>query len=183
MNIKKIIDNKGATLDKNLKAINKNCGYMVSKIGYEKTFSINELDELEKSIREYQKLLKNNEYIGIWIDNNIIYLDISKHYLALDKAKKVGIKNKQLAIYDLKNEKSIDLTKTAYIVYKYNKINNDLIYYNEFYKIEDIAKEFNLSNKNSIYNYIVKDIEENFTNLLNNNYVIITENIPLFEEL
>ena len=63
------------------------------------------------------------------------------------------------------------------------KINNDLIYYNEFYNLNDIAKEFNLNNKNSIYNYIVNDIESNFTNLLNNNYIVITENIPLFEEL
>lgn len=182
MNIKKIIDNKGATLDKNLKAINKNCGYMVSKLGYEKTFTFDNLDELEIEVINYKNKLKNNEYIGLWVDNNNIYLDISKYYTTKDRAVKTGIKNKQLAIYDLKNDKSIYLTKKAYIIYKYNKINNDLIYYKEFYNLNDIKKEFNLKNSYSIYNYIVEDIDKNeYNNLLDNKYIIITDNVPLDE--
>ena len=182
MNLKEIIDNGGATLTKELKALEKNNGFMVSKIGCEKTFTFDNLSELEKEVIKYRNKLKNNEYIGLWVDNNIIYLDISKYYTTKDRAVKTGIKNKQLAIYDIKNDKSIYLTKKAYIIYRYNKINNDLIYYKEFYNLNDIRKEFNLKNSYSVYNYIVEDIDKNeYNNLLDNKYIIITDNIPLNE--
>ena len=182
MNLKEIVQCGGATLTKELKALKKESGFMVSKIGCEKTFTFDNLEDLEKEVINYRNKLKNNEYIGLWVDNNIIYLDISKYYTTKDKAIKSGIKNKQLAIYDLKNNKSIYLTKKAYIIYRYNKINNDLIYYKEFYNLNDIKKEFNLKNSYSIYNYIVEDIDnDNYNNLLDNKYIIITDNIPLNE--
>lgn len=182
MNLKEILKSGGATLTKELKALEKNDGYMVSKIGCEKTFTLDNLKDLEKEVINYRNKLKNNEYIGIWIDKDIIYLDISKHYTTKDKAIKSGIKNKQLAIYDLKNNKSVYLTKKAYIIYRYNKINNDLIYYKEFYNLNDIKKEFNLKNSYSVYNYIVEDIDnDSYNNLLDNKYIIITDNIPLNE--
>lgn len=182
MNLKEILKNGGATLTKELKALKKDNGFMVSKIGCEKTFTFDNLEELEKEVINYKNKLKNNEYIGLWLDNDTIYLDISKYYTTKDRAIKTGIKNKQIAIYDIKNDKSIYLTKKAYIIYKYNKINNDLIYYKEFYNLNDIRKEFNLKNSYSIYNYIVEDIDNNeYNNLLDNKYIIITDNIPLNE--
>ena len=64
-----------------------------------------------------------------------------------------------------------------YILYNYNKFNNDLEYIKEYNNISDIQKEFKLKNKKSIYNYIIKNIEDSssFYNLLNNKYVIIKE--------
>ena len=177
MNLKEILKSGGATLTKELKALEKNDGYMVSLLGYEKTFKFNQLKELEQEIINYQKKLKVNEFIGIWVDNNIIYLDVSKYYIKKDKAKKAGIKNKQIAIYDLKENKSIYLTKRAYILYKYNKINNDLIYYKEYYNLNDIIKEFNLTSTFSLYHYIINNIEDNITILLNDRYIIIKENV------
>ena len=177
MNLKEILKNGGATLTKELKALEKNNGYMVSLLGYEKTFTFDQLEDLEQNIKGYQKQLKNNEYIGLWIDNNIIYLDISKHYIKKEKAKKAGVKNKQLAIFDLKEKKSIYLTKKAYIIYKYNKMNNDFTYYKEYYNLNDIIKEFNLTSTFSLYHYIINNIEDNIPNLLNDRYIIIKENV------
>jgi phage antirepressor YoqD-like protein len=181
MNLKELLKKGGATLTKDLKALEKNEGYMVSLLGYEKTYNFNQLKELEQNIKEYQKQLKNNEYIGLWVDNNIIYLDISKHYIKKEKAKKAGIKNKQLAIYDLRKNKSIYLTKKAYIIYKYNKMNNDFIYYKEYYNLNDIIKDFNLSSTFSLYHYIINNIEDNITNLLNDRYIIVKENVLINE--
>lgn len=64
-----------------------------------------------------------------------------------------------------------------YILYNYNKFKKDLEYIKEYNKIEDIQKEFNLKNKKSVYNYIIKDIEkeESYNNLLNNKYILIKE--------
>ena len=64
-----------------------------------------------------------------------------------------------------------------YILYNYNKFKKDLEYIKEYNNINDIQKEFNLKNKKSIYNYIIKNIddESSYINLLNNKYVIIKE--------
>lgn len=181
MNLKEILKCGGATLTKELKALEKNDGYMVSLLGYEKTFTFDQLEELEKEILNYRNKLKKNEFIGIWIDNDIIYLDISKHYIKKEKAKKAGIKNKQLAIYDLKENKSIYLTKKAYIMYKYNKMNKDFIYYKEYYNLNDIKKEFNITSTFSLYHYIINNTEDNIINLLNDRYIIVKENVLINE--
>ena len=97
----KIIAQGGATLDKNLQNFENNNGYMVSIYGCEKVYKLDELDKIIQDVKEYQKTLKNNEFIGIWVDNELVYLDKSKHYSKKDKAILTGIKNKQLAIYDL----------------------------------------------------------------------------------
>ena len=64
-----------------------------------------------------------------------------------------------------------------YILYNYNKFKNDLEYIKEYNNIEEIQKEFKLKNKNSIYHYIIKNIEDqkSYNNLLNNKYIIIKE--------
>lgn len=179
INISEIIKNGGATLTKDLKNATLKNGYMVSIMGMERTYKKENIKELKESIQEYQKILKNNEYIGLWLDNDIIYLDISKHFKDLKQAKKVGIKNKQLAIYDLKNNKSIYLTKNIYIIYKLDKINNDLQYIKEYEDIKEIQKEYNIKNA---YQYQANDIDKIEDNkLLNDRYIIFKENILINE--
>lgn len=181
--LKNIIKNGGATLDKNLQNIDKKNGFMVSIYGCEKVYKLDELDKIMQDVKEYQETLKNNEYIGIWLDNGLLYLDKSKHYVKKDKAIKTGITNKQLAIYDIAKNKSIYLTKKAYIIYKYNKINNDIEYIKEYYNISDIIKDYKLENKKSIYNYIIEDIDDlkSYYNLLKNKYIIKIDNILINE--
>lgn len=64
-----------------------------------------------------------------------------------------------------------------YILYNYNEFKNDLEYIKEYNNINEIQKEFKLKNKKSIYNYIIKNIDDksSYNNLLNNKYVIIKE--------
>lgn len=178
-NIKNIITkglkNGGFTIDKELKDIKEDNGFMVSIIGFEKTYTINELKKLEEDIKKYQNIIatKKNYYIGLWIDQDIIYLDISRHYKDRQNAIEAGIENNQLAIWDIKKGESIDLRVNTYILYKVNKINGDLTYIAEYLNIKDIAKKFKVKN---IYNYITKDIED-IKNVLNGEYIIFNDKV------
>lgn len=105
--INQLISDGGLTPDRvTLESINKNNGYMVSVKGSETITSLKELDT-EKEIREYQKKAKANQYIGLWLNENKVYIDISEHYTDKAKAIKAGKENEQLAIYDIENDKSI----------------------------------------------------------------------------
>ena len=70
-------------------------------------------------------------------------------------------------------------SKKVYIIYKYNENINDIEYIKEYNKIEEIKQDYNLQNKKSVYNYIIKDIDNinSYYNLLNNKYIIIKEDI------
>lgn len=168
--------NGGITLSKELEKATEKNGYYVSKIGYEK---IIEVKELEKYINEYKNKLLKNEYIGLWIDNDKLYIDISKHYKDKKQAIKIGIKNKQIAIYDISKNKSIYLYKDCYILYIYNNIKNDINYKKEYYNISDILKDFKTNN---IYQYINKNIN-NLESIkkLNDKYIIIKSKL-LYKE-
>lgn len=179
INIDEIIKNGGATLDKNFNSIKEKKGFMVSIIGMERTYKKENIKELKEHIKEYQKILKVNEYIGLWIENDLIYLDISKHYKDKKQAQKVGIKNKQLAIFDLKNNENIYLTKNVYIIYKIDKIKNDLQYIKEYEDIKEIQKEYNIKNG---YQYFINDIDKiEESKILNDRFIIFKENILINE--
>lgn len=111
--IKEIIKNGGATLDTNLKNADLKNGYMVSMVGYENIISLDNLssmEEIEETLNEYKRIAKrNNAFIGAWVDDNKIYLDISKNYKRLVNAIKIGKKNKQLAIFDINNSLVINI--------------------------------------------------------------------------
>lgn len=173
--ILKLINN-GGSINADLKESTEKSGFFVSLFGYEKTFRCNDIEGIKETIKEYQKIIKKNEYIGIWNNNGVVYVDISKHYKDKKQALQVGKNNKQLAIWDVKNNCNIDILINTYILYKYNSIKNDYIYIKEFYNIEDVKKacyKF-LDNKRSIYHYIFNNIED-VNNLLLNKYAIIKD--------
>lgn len=66
-----------------------------------------------------------------------------------------------------------------YTIYKINKENKDVEYVEELTSAEEVQKEYNLKNKKSIYNYLVKNIDEvdvfNLKNLLKNKYFIMID--------
>jgi hypothetical protein len=165
----------GATLDNNLQKITKNYGYMVSIIGMEKTFLPEQLEEIKNTIKEYQEKLKVNQFIGVWNYEGLVYIDISRHYKNKQDAIKNGIINKQLAIYDLKNKCDIKLMKKVYILYKYNKIKNDITYIAEFKNVKTMEKELQTS-YNTLKSYIIKNIDEPLKELLKDRYVIVMDN-------
>lgn len=169
-----------ATLDKYYKPINKMNGYIVSIANYETTFNINtDINIIINKVQEYQDKIKNKQhyFIGIWIDNDTIYLDISKHFLDKQNAVNFGIDNGQLAIYDLKNDKSIYLTKKVYIIYELNKANNDIKYINEFETEKEVKDYLKVAN---IHRYTTNDIDK-LKSLVNDKYFIFRDNILINE--
>lgn len=66
-----------------------------------------------------------------------------------------------------------------YTIYKINKENKDIEYIEELTSAEEVQKEYNLKNKKSIYNYLVKNIDEvdvfSLKNYLKNNYFIMID--------
>jgi len=165
----------GASLDKGLQPITKKSGFMVSLLGYEKTFKTEDTEAIKENILYYKSLLKSNQFVGIWQHDGLIYIDISRHYTNKQDAIRNGIKNKQLAIYDLKNNCDIYLTKKVYIIYKYNKIKNDIYFINEYKSIKELEKATNKT-RDTLKNYMIKSIDDPVKELLNNQYLIIVDN-------
>lgn len=178
--IKQGISNGGFTKNAYMEDIREKKGYIVSIEGYEKIYNIDvDIAEIEKDVIEYINIIKNKKhlFIGLWVDDDKIYLDLSKHYKNKEKAIINGINNKQLAIYDIANNKSIPLTKNTYIVYYYNKVKNDIQYVKEYLNIKDIEKDFNIK---YAYDYIVEDID-NIQALMRDKYIIVKDSINLIE--
>lgn len=105
--IKKYIDqNGGATMSPDLNIVSLKAGFVVSLNGFEtKARRIT-----KKLLKKYQKLAyMHGAYIGAWVDNNTIYLDLSINILDMQQAINEGVKNKQLAIFDIENKTSLYL--------------------------------------------------------------------------
>ena len=110
-----IEQNHGATLTPTLDNATHNNGFYVSLKDFETKTRLSRLDI--RTIKHYQeKAQKYGAYIGAWIDNGVLYLDISKHVKSKRKALKLARKNYQLAIYDIKKGKSV------YIHWKNHKL-------------------------------------------------------------
>lgn len=184
-----IIKNEGITLDiEKLQNTSIKNGFIVSLIDYEyKTKNIDEVINLITKYIDIINTLKNNEkvkktyFVGVWYnkDDGFYYLDISKHFEKLRDAKKFGEVNKQKAIYNLKDNKSIYLNYniTFYSLYKVIKDdNNNIIKDNiisTFDNIKDISNYLKISLK-EIYNILNNKID-------NTNYIIYKDIINIDE--
>lgn len=66
--------------------------------------------EDQASIDAYTEIAsKIDGYVGGWIDNNNIYIDIAANIQDKEKALQAAKRNEQLAIYDIENGSSIYL--------------------------------------------------------------------------
>ena len=164
-----IIKNEGITLDiEKLQNTSIKNGFIVSLIDYEyKTKNIDEVINLITKYIDIINTLKSKEkvkktyFVGVWYnkDDGFYYLDISKHFEKLRDAKKFGEVNKQKAIYNLKDNKSIYLNYniTFYSLYKVIKDdNNNIIKDNiisTFDNIKDISNYLKISLK-EVYNIL-----------------------------
>lgn len=124
-----IKENKGITLDINtMKNTTKKTGFSVSLAGYEtKEKSIDKTIEIVKDyIKVVKNLNKNNLFVGVWYDEKtqFYYIDISIIINKKREAERIAKENKQLAIYDLKENKSIYLNYNIKFYSIYKKIYN-----------------------------------------------------------
>jgi hypothetical protein len=91
---------------------NPNDGYMVSIQGFEEQYYYEDFES--KDLKNF--VAKNaihfaagNRFIGGWVDDKLVYLDVSVNIKNLEKAIYTGISNNQLAIYDCESNVSITL--------------------------------------------------------------------------
>lgn len=161
-----IIENKGATLDKDYNNFSSSVGYMVSIKGQEVKVNKNDIEEIKKEIEKKREFIGNKKglYIGLWLDSDIMYVDVSIHIIDYLEALEVGRNNDQLAIYDLKNNDSIYLNYLKYYtLYKVIKDKeNKVIDYKlikQYDKKEEIKEEIKASIK-TIDNIIYKSFKQ-----------------------
>ena len=68
--------------------------------------SINELREMIKKL--YFKA-SSSDYVGFWVNEGKIYIDLTRHIVSKKSAILFGLSNDQIAIWDCKNNESINL--------------------------------------------------------------------------
>lgn len=160
-----IIENRGATLDSNYNNFNSNEGFMVSIKGQEVKVNKNDIQGIKKEIEKKREFIGNKKglFVGLWLDNDIMFIDVSIHIIDYMEALEVARNNDQLAIFDLKNNDSIYLTYLKYYsLYRVVKQDNDIIDYKlirQYDKKEEIRKGLKASSK-TIDNIIYKSFKQ-----------------------
>lgn len=112
------IENGGATMNPVTGDV-PTSGYVVSMAGNEQTYKLfgNEVVKVilvsgavDLYVKENVVELSHPEnYLGSWIDDGMLYLDISKIYESEHDALREAVANGQKAYYDLDNAKTIEL--------------------------------------------------------------------------
>lgn len=94
--VKSIIKNGGATINKNGNRVIMKTGYQVSK----EDLIVVSLNEFGKDILKslIQKLSRRGEYLGVWIDNGRVYIDISYRASTKKQAMDAGRELNQLSV-------------------------------------------------------------------------------------
>lgn len=108
--IKKIIENGGATFCKNGKLAKFKTGFQVSTCDAYK-IKITNINKIFEKINQMFEKLQAGEFVGCWVENGLFYLDISKKFDSELFALTVGLINRQLSVYDWKNDNCIDVKK------------------------------------------------------------------------
>ena len=142
--IMEIIKNKGATLDYNYNNFNSDKGFMVSLKGHEAKIDKNNIQGIKKEIEKKREFIKDKKglYIGLWLEDDIMFIDVSIHIVNYLEALEVGRNNEQKAIFDLKNKDSIYLNYLKYYnLYRVIKDSNNNIIDYELIKQYDTKKE------------------------------------------
>ena len=186
--IKRIIKCGGATLDYNYNNFKSENGFMVSLKGQEVKVNKNDIENIKKEIEKKREFIKDKKglFIGLWLEDDILYIDVSVHIVNYLRALEVGRKNEQKAIFDLQKNDSIYLTYLKYYtLYKVVKDNdNNIIDYElikQYDKKEDIKEELKASSK-TIDNIIYKSFDHYEKRLKDyQNYILISGKITLEE--
>lgn len=158
VDIKKIIEKGGETLTSDLKVASVNGGYMVSILGYEKTFEYNDTKNINDYILNLQDKIKDKKgyFIGLWTYEKQLYVDLSINIIDKVDALEFGKKNKQIAIYEVLTGANIPIKNYKFITYYtlYKLLNNgDYVVLKQTEQLE-VMREY-LKNYNINYTYKV----------------------------
>lgn len=177
-----INNNGGITLNKESKKAEFKRGFMVSLYGSE--YKTNDKKEVLKKINEYIENIQNKQglFVGVWLDGGFYYVDYSINILDRVEALEFGKKNKQISIYNIKDNsylyiKDYNFSK-YYTIYKVIKDKNENII---DYKIDtqknninELVDYFNLNVK-TIKNSIYNELKGVYSQLINSKYIIIKD--------
>lgn len=183
-----IIKNEGATLDSNYNDFKSDNGFMVSLKGQEVKVNKNDIQGIKKEIEKKRDFIQDKKglYIGLWLDNDIMFIDVSIHIIDYMEALEIARDNDQLAIFDLKKKDSIYLNYIKYYtLYKVIKdSNNKIIDYKlikQYDKKEEIKEELKASIK-TIDNIIYKSFNHYEKRLKDfQDLILISDKITLEE--
>lgn len=183
--INKIIEytqkNGGCSFNSKLEILEDLKGYTISIAKYEYKTDIQKYNEIEKNILKKMEIVgnKKNYIIGTWIDNGILYIDINKIELNFTRAVEFGKSQKQLAIFDNVNKKSIYLKKdSVFILYEYVKSLNDIRYVTEYKNKKELVNGTGFYEYRNIKKYVynkIDDVVNNYFTKNHKNYIIIEE--------
>lgn len=103
-------ENKGFTLDHSL-APYKGKGYAVALQGKETQVRESDLDlnKFSDLLARYSERLENNQFLGSWIDQGIVYFDVTEIHDDIGEALAKGKERDQIGIF------SFDSFETIYI--------------------------------------------------------------------
>ena len=186
--IMEIIKNEGATLDYNYNNFKSENGFMVSLKGQEVKVNKNDIENIKKEIEKKREFIKDKRglFIGLWLDSDIMFIDVSIHIINYLKALEVARKNEQKAIFDLQKKDSIYLTYLKYYtLYRVIKdSDNNIIDYKlikQYDTKKEIQKELEASCK-TIDNIIYKSFRQYEKRLKDfQNYILVSGKITLEE--
>lgn len=99
INLRAIIENGGATLDKSGFDANFIRGYQVSKHDVA-TVKVTETDKIAREIQKLLRRISAREFVGVWVNDGLVYIDISEHINSRSAALRVGRARRQLSVFE-----------------------------------------------------------------------------------
>jgi hypothetical protein len=114
--VHEILRNGGGTFNLDLSEAHHIDGYYSSVYGYEQTVS--EEDFGESTLNAYLDMVEgHSDYLlGTWVDEGLVYLDLTKHIPDKHTAIEFGLYNRQKAIWDIAGKKAIELDPATFQV-------------------------------------------------------------------
>jgi hypothetical protein len=106
-----IKDNGGASYNLNTGELNPNKGYFVGLKGFEKVVPLSSVaSSVATFIKENGFELSNpNKWVGAWINDDKLVLDVSIRVDTLCEARELALTNRQIALYDAQNDDVITI--------------------------------------------------------------------------
>lgn len=95
----KILQDGGATLDASGAAVSFRRGYQVSRKDCY-TLNVRNVNKILRAVRSVLSDLKAGEFCGIWVDGGRVYVDISERISRKRDALKIGRERAQISVYD-----------------------------------------------------------------------------------
>lgn len=158
---------------------------MVSLEGAESQVQGDDYNAIIQAIEEKQAIIKDSKdlFIGLWLDNGIMYVDISINIIDKVEALEFGKYNKQLAIYDLVNNDSIYLKDYHFIkYYSLYEVVRDSSNYIIDYRLKEQRENIQLfksikASAKTLLNATYKSIDEikDDSRLIDGKYLIIRD--------